>query len=190
MIVSEENLEKILTESNKKECRKEGYELVAQLEYNSLKTVVIKQLDYMIDSYTDQGIFDSIHELNDWAEVEDIYRIPTASKMIKVRFTSQQMVQTVLTKGIVILHQFIPHWNVEKEIFVRLTPCRYCFAYDHKIKDCPNEKKMRCTYCGEGHKQQDCEAARPKCINCGEAHRTLAAACKIRKELIKNVARN
>ena len=25
----------------------------------------------------------------------------------------------------------------------------------------------------------------PRCINCGEAHRTLAAACKIRKELIR-----
>ena len=74
MIVSEENIEKILTEENKKECRKEGYELVAPIEYNSLKTVVIKQLDYMIDSFTDQEVIDSIHYLNDWAEVEDLYR--------------------------------------------------------------------------------------------------------------------
>ena len=48
---------------------------------------------------------------------------------------------------------------------------------------------MRCMYCGEGHKQQDCNAAVPKCINCGEAHRTLAAACRIRKELIKKRTR-
>ena len=185
VIVSEENIEKILTEENKKECRKEGYELVAPIEYNSLKTVVIKQLDYMIDSFTDQEVVDSIHDLNDWAEVEDLYRLPTTSKMIKIRFTSQQMVQTALTIGIVILHQSIPHWNVEKEIFVRLTPCRNCFSYDHKIKDCPHEKKMRCTFCGEEHKQQECTATVPRCINCGEAHRTLAAACKIRKELIR-----
>ena len=44
---------------------------------------------------------------------------------------------------------------------------------------------MRCTYCGEGHKQADCEAASPKCINCGGPHRTLAAVCKVRKDLIK-----
>ena len=134
VIDSEENLEKILTEDNKKECRKEGYELVAPIEYNSLKTEVVKQLDYMIDSYTDEEIITSIYELNDWAEVEDLYRLPTASKMIKIRFTSQTMVQTALTKGMVILHQFIPHWSIEKEIFVRLIPCRNCFAYDHKIK--------------------------------------------------------
>ena len=99
MIVSEENIEKILTEENKKECRKEGYELVALIEYNSLKTVVIKQLDYMIDSFTDQEVVDSIHDLNDWAEVEDLYRLPTTSEMIKIRFTSQQMVQTATNKG-------------------------------------------------------------------------------------------
>ena len=108
VIVSEENLVKVLTEENKQECRNEGYELQAPIEYNNLKTVVVKQLDYMIDSYTDQDVIDSIHELNDWAVVEDL--LPsTTSKMIKIRFTSPQMVQTALTKGIVILHQFIPH---------------------------------------------------------------------------------
>ena len=48
VIISEENLEKILTEENRRECRREGYELQAPLEYNSMKTVVTKQLDYMI----------------------------------------------------------------------------------------------------------------------------------------------
>ena len=185
VIVSEENLEKILTEQNKEECRKEGYELVPPLEYSSLKTVVVKQLDYMVDSFTNREIIESIQELNEWAEVEDIYVLPTASKMMKIRFTSQQMVQTALTKGVVVLHQYIPQWNVEREIFVRLNPCRNCFAYDHRVKDCPEEQRMRCTYCGENHKQADCKATVPKCINCGEAHRTLAAACKVRKELIK-----
>ena len=101
--------------------------------------------------------------------------------MLKIKFTSQQMVQKALTKGIVILHQFIPHYNIEKEIFVHLNPCRNCFAYDHKLKDCMQEKKMRCTFCGGGHKQAECNTVVPKCINCGGEHRTLAAACKIRK---------
>ena len=48
---------------------------------------------------------------------------------------------------------------------------------------------MRCTFCGEGHKQTDCRATVPKCINCGGAHRTLAAACKIRKEIIKKCSK-
>ena len=114
-----------------------------------------------------------------------MFRLPTTGKMLKIKFTSQQMVHKALTKGIVILHQFIPHYNIEKEIFVRLNPCRNCFAYDHKLKDCMQEKKRWCTFCGGGHKQAECSAVAPKCINCGGEHRTLAAACKIRKELIK-----
>ena len=34
--------------------------------------------------------------------------------------------------------------------------------------------------------QRECTATEPKCINCGGQHRTLAAACRIRKEIIKN----
>ena len=44
VVISEENLEKILTEENRRECRREGYELQAPLEYSSMKTIVIKQL--------------------------------------------------------------------------------------------------------------------------------------------------
>ena len=58
----------------------------------------------MVDSFSDEEIIDSIHELNDWAEVESMYRLPTTSKMLKIRFVSQQMVQTAMTKGLVILH--------------------------------------------------------------------------------------
>ena len=38
---------------------------------------------------------------------------------------------------------------------------------------------------GENHKQNDCKKETSKCLNCGEQHRTLAASCPVRKELIK-----
>ena len=71
-------------------------------------------------------------------------------------------------------------------MFVKLVPCRNCYGYDHKDKDCIQEKKVRCAYCAGGHVQRECTATKPKCINCGGQHRTLAAACRIRKEIIKN----
>ena len=76
VIVSEENLEKILTEENKKECRRQGFEVVAPLEFNSLRTVVVKQLDRMIDDFTDDEMISSIGQDNEWAEVEEVYRLP------------------------------------------------------------------------------------------------------------------
>ena len=44
---------------------------------------------------------------------------------------------------------------------------------------------MRCTFCAGEHRQNECTAKDPMCINCGGQHRTLAAACKVRKDLIK-----
>ena len=59
---------------------------------------------------------DSIERHNDWAQVEHIYRIPAAGKLLKIRFKSQQMAQNALDKGLIILHQSILKWNLEKEI--------------------------------------------------------------------------
>ena len=184
-IANEGSLETNLSEESKVTFQNEDFELVHPIEYNSLKTVVVKNLDYMIDSYSDDENIESIERINSWAKAEYVYKIPTTSKLLKVRFQSQQMVLVALQKGINVLHQHIPQWSIEKELFVCLTPCRNCYRYDHRFKDCKAEKKARCTYCAGDHRQNECTANQPCCINCGGQHRMLAAACKIRKELIK-----
>ena len=184
-IANEDQLEKILSDESKAAFHRAGFEIVPPLEFNSLKTVIAKNVDYMLDSYSDEEVIDSIERHNDWAQVEHIYRIPAASKLLKIRFKTQQMAQNALDKGLIILQQSIPKWNLEKEIFIKLTPCRNCFRYDHKSAECTVEKKDRCTFCAGNHRQFDCNAEAPCCINCGGAHRTLAATCKVRKDLIK-----
>ena len=43
-----------------------------------------------------------------------------------------------------------------------------------------------CAFCGEeGHKQGQCKSTAPMCLNCGGDHKTLAAKCQVRKNLIK-----
>ena len=184
-IANEDSLETILSEESKETFQNEGFELVPPNEYNSQKTVVVKNLDYMIDSYSEDEIIESTERLNSSAKVEYVYKIPTTSKLLKVRFQNQQMVQAALQKGINVLHQHIPQWSVKNELFVRLTTCRNCYLYDYRFKDCKAEKKVRYTYCAGDHKQNEYTANQPCCINCGGQHRTLATACKIRKELIK-----
>ena len=160
-VANEEYLEKILADTSKETFKNEGFEIVPPIEYNSMKTVVIKHIDPMIDSYSDDYIVTSIHKLNAWATVESIYQIPSAIKILKIRFKNQQMVQTALDKGIIILHQSIPSWNIEKELFIRLNPCRNCYDYDHRQKECTKEKNVRCTFCAGEHKQSECTATQP-----------------------------
>ena len=77
--------------------------------------------------------------------------------------------------------------QIEKEIFNRLTPCYNCNEYDHKTQSCPKEKKIICANCGQtGHHQNICTSESSKCINCGGTHKTLAAVCPVRKDLIKS----
>ena len=185
IITSDDAVESILSDESKQTFSQEGFEVIPPIEYNSMKTIAVKHLDYMVDSFTDDDIIDSVERFNDWAQVESIYRIPSTSKILKIRFKTQHMVQIALDKGIKILYQHIPKWNIEKELFVKLTPCRNCFQYNHRLKECTNEKKLRCTFCATEHRQNECKEKQPKCINCGGQHRTLAAACQIRKDLIK-----
>ena len=91
-ITNEDSLETILSEESKVTFQNEGFELVPPIEYNSLKTIVVKNLDYMIDSYSDDEIIESIERLNSWAKVEYVYKIPTASKLLTVWFQNQQIV--------------------------------------------------------------------------------------------------
>ena len=163
-----------------------GLEIKVPIEYNAIKTVIVKEIDSMVDEFEDEEIRESIERLNDWAKVADFFRFGTTSKMAKIQFSSTAMANKAIKDGIIILNQRIPPRRIEKEIFVKLMPCNNCYNYEHETKNCTREKQTLCAFCGEsGHRQSDCKNTSPKCINCGEAHRTLAAQCKIRKDLIK-----
>ena len=84
VIASNDAIETILNDGSKETFSQEGFEVIPPIEYNSMKTIVVKHLDYMIDSFTDNDIIHSIERLNDWAQVESIYRIPSTSKILKI----------------------------------------------------------------------------------------------------------
>lgn len=189
-VVEEKQIEEILKDENQNVLINEGFQPVPPIEYSSLKTIVVRNIDRMIDSFDDDEVTDSINRLNDWAEVESIFRIPSTSKLLKVKFKQQQMVETALKKGIIVLHQHIPASNVEREIFIKLNFCRNCFSYNHLTRQCEAEKKKRCSFCAKEHYYTECQETEPQCINCGGRHRTLAAVCQIRKDLIKERSKN
>ena len=185
-IVKENEMEEMMKDEILQKAKEEGFEKIAPIELGAMRTVIVKEVNSMIDEYSNEEVIYSIEALNEWAEVIEIYKFKTPSKMMKVQFKSGSVAQRAIKEGMVILNQRIPAQRIEKEIFVKLTPCNNCYSYNHETKQCPKEKMTLCAHCGEeGHKQSDCEARSPRCINCGEEHRTLAAQCKIRKDLIK-----
>ena len=60
------------------------------------------------------------------AEVESIYRITESGRLVNVKLISTKMVTVALNEGIVVINQKTPPKNIERKIFIRLTPCYNC----------------------------------------------------------------
>ena len=189
-IIKQEQIEKLITPDARDTFTQNGFDITTPIEYDTLRSVIIRHLDKVISEYNDEEVTQSIERSNDWAKVEQVVRIPTTGRLLKIKFQSTNMAQQALRDGIIVLNQKINPKHVEKEQFVRITPCYNCFSYRHKTRECPLEKKNLCSNCGEeGHRHTECHSTEPKCINCGGKHRTLAAACQIRKDFIKEKGR-
>ena len=189
-IINSNDLETVLGENAKQQFKGEGFEILPPLEYAALKSVVVRHVDKMILEYTDAEIISSIEQLNQWAKVDAIYKITTNGRLLKIRFSNTEMANKAIMEGLLVLNQRIPARHTEKEVFVKLQPCFNCFDYTHKTRDCPEERKEICANCSQtGHRQANCTETQSKCINCKGGHRTLAAICKVRKELIKKKSR-
>ena len=119
VIVQANNVEKLLTNEAKDEFSRYGFEIVPPIEYNAMRSVVIKHLDKVINEYTDNEIIASINAKNPWAEVDSIYKITLSGRLLKVRFQSTTMVKKALEEGMIVLHQFIPPRQIEREVYVK-----------------------------------------------------------------------
>ena len=143
-IINEDDVENILKEENVQKERDKGFEIVAPIEFGAMKTIVVRQIDEMIEDYNNEEIKESIEYLNDWAKVEEIFKFGTTSKMLKVRFTNTTMVKRAESQGIVVSNQKINPRRIEREIFIKINTCNNCFKYDHDTKRCDQDKMMLC----------------------------------------------
>ena len=185
-IVPQEKIDEVINDKSKQIFQENGFEAMSPIEYNALRTIVVHHIDKVTDEYEDEDKITSINETNQWAQAESIYRIQTTGRMLKIRLKNPQMANQATRDGLIIIHQQIPPKHREKETFVRITPCYNCFGYEHKTKECPKEKQILCSFCaGRDHQQHQCQETEPKCINCNGKHRTLAAACQVRKEILR-----
>ena len=151
-----------------------------------MRTIIVRHLDKVISEYSDKDIISNIEATNEWAKVEFVYKLTDTGRMLKIRFNTTEMATRALKDGLVVAYQRIPPRYIEKEIFVKLTPCYNCYSYSHKTQSCEIAKQSICAFCAKkGHSQNNCSESNPKCINCDGNHKTLASVCPVRKRLIK-----
>ena len=190
-LIKAEQLERLLNEESKEKLKQYGFEAVTPIEYEAMRSVVARELDGEIKNYSKDEIIEHLERQNSWAKIDNVYVFDTSSNMMKIKFKSSSMAIKADKDGMIIVNQDIPASKIEKELFIRLDPCRNCLNYDHDTRSCTEEKRELCVRCGEeGHKINNCKADKPKCKSCDGEHNALAAKCPVRKSLIKDKRRD
>ena len=185
-ITHENQLDNFLSDATKEKFESQNFSIVNPPEFNALKSIIIKNLDKQIEAYNLDEIKDNIEKNNDNIIIETVITLPTPTKMLKVKLQNQFMAIKATLNGLMIFNQYLPPASIEREVYIKLTPCYNCFAYNHHTKKCPRPKLTLCTRCGaDTHIQQQCNVNLLKCINCKKSHHTLAPVCEVRKALIK-----
>ena len=186
VIVPQDKVEKIIADESKQKFRDHKFEIHTPIEYNAMRMIIVRHIDKVIEVYEDQEIIQNIQATNPWAKVESVYKITNTGRMLKIRFTTTEMAERAVREGLLVVYQKISPRHVEKEIFIKLTPCYNCYGYDHKTQSCEKEKQTICAFCAQkGHNQGNCTETSPKCMNYNGKHKTLASICPVRKGLIK-----
>lgn len=187
VIAEDEMIEKLMAQDCRNIFNQNKFEIQDPPEYNAMRTVVIKKVDRQIAEYDREEIKTSIERENSWAKIDEVVKLPNTDTIIKIRFQTTQMAKKATDSGLFILFQSIPPETIEKEFFFSLIPCYRCYEYNHIIKDCPRSEQYKvCSECAaEGHTFRNCSETNKKCLNCNEDHRTLAARCPKRKQILK-----
>lgn len=170
-----------------------GVSVILPPEIRAKRTIFVRNLDIHIGQHSQDELKQEIEEKNDWAKIEEVIKIKNFTHILKIRFRDTLMADKAMDRGLLAYNMSVTPNQIQRETFVSLLTCFKCYALeDHTTKDCQAQEIM-CSECGEtGHKWNDCTNQNKACLNCMRSkkehiyHRTLAMACPIRKELIKN----
>ena len=146
--------------------------------------MLIKNVDRVIGAVEEGEITWMIGE--DF-QVKRVVKILNSQHLLKIIFQNSHDADRAVERGMQIHFQKFQDSNIERELFVPVVPCFRCFAYGHFKSCCPKpaDYKVCSTCASEGLIYKECpNKSVPTCINYSDNHRTLAAKCSIRKDIV------
>ena len=188
VITDNRTMDTLLRDTNRQMFAKRGLVIQCPPEYEAARTVLIRNVDSTIRALKEQEIQAYIDKD---LKVKQVIKIPNSEHLMKIVFNSTENADKVVRDGLVIGFQKFQNRNIEKEVFIPLVPCYRCYSYEHQKRNCSKSAQYKiCSSCAkEGHIYSECEEETFKCINCSQNHRTLAAKCPKRKEIIRTKIR-
>ena len=184
LVTDNKTMDKLLKEEIKEIFEGRGLEIQHPPELEAARTVVVRNVDSSISSMTEGEILSAMGgNLN----VKRAIKIPGSSHLLKIIFGDTVTADRVVREGLKIHFLLFEGKFIEKEMFVAVVPCYRCYSYEHLKKHCPKDDSYKVSSnCGtEGHIFTDCKSNLSRCLNCEQDHRTLAAKCPVRKNIIR-----
>ena len=150
------------------------------------RTVFLRQLDRFVGSHTIEEIKGEIEDKNDWANNVTVTKIADYTHILKVEFETIEAAEKAQSGGLNMFYMFVSPSQISADDFINILTCFKCYAFeDHPTKEC-QVTDTRCSECAAtGHRWNECQNTTKKCLNCSGPHRTLAMACPIKKEAVK-----
>ena len=121
-------------------------------------------------------------------KVKKVVKIPNNRHLLKVIFYFSETADNMVANGLQVHYQKSEKRCIERELYIPISPCYKCYSYSHLKNNCDKPENYKiCSNCSrEGHLFLMCKSIKLRCINCKGEHRTLAARCPKRKEIIRN----
>lgn len=183
--ISEKEAEKITSETGHLRLQSKKFKPTIPPQVLANRTIVVKGLSHKITNRSPEDLKRDIEDRNDGLKVTEVIKMGTMRHIMKVQFAAAEMADKAIRLGLSIDRYHLT--EIEKEDFIPLPLCWKCYKYNHLTKDCPTPNIQVCSECAStGHTFRNCCSETKKCLNCGGDHRTLAARCPTRKQLIEN----
>ena len=91
IVSSDEVIEKLMTPSVKENLLKDKSEVLTPLEFQANGTIVLRNIDSIISMVDTDELKSDIEQRNEWLKVQEVIKIPTAPKILKVRAENAEM---------------------------------------------------------------------------------------------------
>ena len=188
LVTDSQGRDLLLKEDSRKRFQNEGLDIQFPPEYEASRTVILRNVDSLVHELSEEEIKDAIGHQH---KVRRVVKFPNNKYLLKIIFVAAEAADIATKKGISIGYQKFMGKNIDKEIFVPIVPCYRCYRYDHQRKNCSktSDYQISSNCSKEGHTYEHCSSNIVRCINCKGSHRTLAARCPMRKEIVRNKIR-
>ena len=156
------------------------------------RTLLLRNPDEFILSQTTDEIIREINtrNRNSGINVVDAFRIPKSS-IIKLEFTTAEMSNTVLNRGLNMFYLHQPGRKFEQDVLIYINYCDNCQEMEsHATENCP-ENRITCPKCSKkGHKDCNIDPSNFRCIHCNQNHHSRFIKCPERIKKLAEKRRN